>query len=104
MIKVSDLAEKEVVNITDGKRMGMITDLEVDLKKGKINAIIIPDSGRRIGLFSKELEYEIRWNQIKKIGEDIILVEIRDEPEPIKSTNSIDEVTYIPKQINKDEI
>jgi len=100
MLKASDLTEKEVVNITDGRRIGMITDLEVDLQKGKINAIIIPDSGRLIGLFSKELEYEIRWNQIKKIGEDVILVEIRDGSEQVRPSYS-DEVIYIPKEIAK---
>lgn len=100
MIKASDLTEKEVVNITDGRRIGMITDLEVDLQKGKINAIIIPDGGRLIGLFSKEYEYEIRWNQIKKIGEDIILVELKDEIEQPKTSYN-DEVIYIPKEIAK---
>lgn len=84
MIRASDLTEKEVVSITDGRKIGLITDLEVDLEKGKINAIIIPDSARLMGLFGKEMEYEIRWNQIKKIGEDVILVEIRDGAEPIK--------------------
>ncbi len=84
MIKASDLTEKDVVSITDGKKIGMITDLEVDLEKGKINAIIIPGGGRLMGLFGKELEYEISWNQIKKIGEDVILIEIRDRVEPTK--------------------
>jgi len=100
MLKASDLTEKEVVNITDGRRIGMITDLEVDLQKGKINAIIIPDSGRLMGLFSKEHEYEIRWNQIKKIGEDVILVELKDGSEQIKPSYN-DEVVYIPKEVAK---
>ncbi|MBU5677306.1 YlmC/YmxH family sporulation protein [Alkaliphilus sp. MSJ-5] len=99
MIKASDLTEKEVVNITDGKRIGMIADMEVDLQKGKINAIIIPDSGRLRGLFSKELEFEIRWNQIKKIGEDVILVEIKDGSEPLKASSSDEEVIYIPREV-----
>ncbi len=84
MIKASDLTEKEVVSITDGKRIGMITDLEVDLEKGKINAIIIPEGRRLMGLLNRELEYEISWNQIKVIGEDVILIEIRDRIEPTK--------------------
>lgn len=84
MIKASDLTEKEVVSIIDGKKIGMIMDFEVDLEKGKINAIIIPESGRLMGLFGRELEYEISWNQIKKIGEDVILIEIRDGMEPTK--------------------
>ena len=84
MIKASDLTQKEVVSITDGKKIGMITDLEVDLEKGKINAIIIPEGRRLMGLFNRELEYEISWNQIKVIGEDVILIEIRDSIEPTK--------------------
>lgn len=84
MIKASDLTEKEVVSITDGKKIGMITDLEVDLEKGKINAIIIPEGRRLMGLLNRELEYEISWNQIKVIGEDVILIEIRDSIEPTK--------------------
>ncbi len=104
MIKASELTEKEVVNITDGRRIGTITDLEVDLQKGKINAIIIPDSSRLIGLFSKELEYEIKWNQIKKIGEDVILVEIKNSSESIKPTYGDDEVIYLPKEIKKDNL
>jgi len=84
MIKASDLTEKEVVSIIDGKKIGMITDLEVDLEKGKINAIIIPEGRRLMGLFNRELEYEISWNQIKVIGEDVILIEIRDRIEPTK--------------------
>lgn len=84
MIKASDLTEKEVVCITDGRRIGMITDLEVDLERGKINAIVIPEGRKLMGLFNKEQEYEISWNQIKMIGEDVILVEMRDRIEPTK--------------------
>ena len=77
MLRASDLTQKEVINIADGKRMGLITDLEVDLKKGKINAVIIPDAGKFMGIFGKDHEFEISWDQIKKIGEDVILVELR---------------------------
>lgn len=104
MIRASELTEKEVVNIIDGRRIGTITDLEVDLQKGKITAIIIPDNSRVMGLFSKELEYEIRWNQIKKIGEDVILVELKDVVEPVKTTYSQEEVIQIPKEIKKDNL
>ncbi len=82
MLRASDLTQKEVINITDGKRIGLIADLEVDLKKGKINAVIIPDAGRFMGIFGKEHEFEISWEQIKKIGEDVILVELKGALEP----------------------
>ncbi len=82
MLRASDLTQKEVINITDGKRIGLIADLEVDLKKGKINAVIIPDAGRFMGFFGKEHDFEISWEQIKKIGEDVILVELKGALEP----------------------
>ncbi len=82
MLRASDLTQKEVINITDGRRVGLITDLEVDLNKGKINAIIIPSAGKFLGIFGKEFDYEISWDQIKKIGEDVILVEITSIVEP----------------------
>ncbi|WP_084280939.1 YlmC/YmxH family sporulation protein [Alkaliphilus transvaalensis] len=82
MLRASDLTQKEVINITDGKRVGLIMDLEVDLNRGRINAIIIPSAGKFLGIFGKELEYEIGWNQIKKIGEDVILVEMKSAVEP----------------------
>ncbi len=76
MIKASDLTEKEVVNINDGKRLGYITDVCVDLQLGKITAIIIPNDERLFGVFGKDYEYKIPWKGIKKIGMDVILVDL----------------------------
>lgn len=75
MIKASELTQKEVVNLIDGKKIGVITDVEIDLSKGLITAIIVPENERFMGVFGKEYDYEISWEEIKKIGEDVILVE-----------------------------
>ncbi|AKL95614.1 sporulation protein YlmC/YmxH [Clostridium aceticum] len=82
MIRASDLTEKEVINITDGRRLGLISDIDVNLEKGKINAIIVPNSEKFLGLFGKELESEVTWAEIKKIGIDVILVEVKSNIEP----------------------
>lgn len=82
MLRASDLTQKEVINIADGRRIGLIADLEVDLNKGKIDAIIVPSGGRLWGIFGREYDYEIPWEQIKKIGEDVILVEMRGIVDP----------------------
>ena len=73
--RVADLQKKEVINITDGKRLGFLYDIEVDLETGRIGSIIIPGGFRFFGLFGKGEEYIITFEQIKKIGDDIILVE-----------------------------
>lgn len=86
MIRASDLTEKEVINITDGRKLGLISDIDVNLEKGKIDAIIVPDHERVFGFFGKDYENEIRWAEIKKIGIDVILVEIKGNIELNKTS------------------
>jgi len=70
-----DLRQKEVINTNDGARYGFVSDLVIDEVEGKIKALIVPGPGRVLGVFGRDQEYRIPWNKIKKIGEDIILVE-----------------------------
>jgi YlmC/YmxH family sporulation protein len=76
MCRSSEFKQKEVINITDGRRMGFVNDVEVDLEDGRIQSVIIPGAGRLFGLIGKENEIIIPWENIKKIGEDIILVDM----------------------------
>jgi len=78
MVKISDLRMREIINIVDGRRLGMIKDIDIDLEEGKINAIILPGvgGGRFLGFLGKEEEIVVPWNKIKKIGADVILVEV----------------------------
>lgn len=77
-MKISELQAKDVVSISDGKRLGNIGDLDINLQTGKIEAIIIGGSGRGLGLFRRDEEMAISWNSILKIGEDVILVRYKD--------------------------
>ena len=74
-MRLSELQQKEIVNISNGKRIGMIIDVVVD-EKGFINTLILEEKIRR--KFNRE-EYSISWNQIVKIGDDIILVDTRNK-------------------------
>jgi YlmC/YmxH family sporulation protein len=78
MVKISDLRAREIVNIVDGRRLGFIKDIDIDLEAGRINAIILPGNigGRFLGLIGKEEEIIVSWDKIKKIGMDVILVEV----------------------------
>ncbi|MEW9122315.1 MAG: YlmC/YmxH family sporulation protein [Thermotaleaceae bacterium] len=78
MISTSDLREKEIVNITDGRRLGFVTDIEVNLEKGRLEALIVPGPGKFLGIFGKDNDFIITWHEIKKIGVDVILVELKD--------------------------
>ena len=76
MNRSADLRQKEVINISDGRRLGFVSDVEINLEDGKIEAIIIPAGGRLFGILGKDNEFLIPWERIKKIGEDIILVDM----------------------------
>ncbi len=78
MFKASELRQKEVISITDGKRLGFATDVEINIETGHIEAIILPSQNRFLGFFSKESDIIILWEKIKKIGTDIILIEINN--------------------------
>ncbi|MCX7922360.1 MAG: YlmC/YmxH family sporulation protein [Clostridia bacterium] len=78
MNRSSDLKQKEVINISDGRRLGFVGDVEINLEEGRIAAIIIPGMGRLFGIIGKDNELIIPWERIRKIGEDIILVDMDD--------------------------
>lgn len=81
MVRTSELRSKDVVNVTDGRRLGLISDLELDLELGRVTALIVPAPGRVLGLFGRERDYVIPWTQIRKIGVDVILVELPEVEE-----------------------
>lgn len=70
-----DFKHKEVVNIKDGKRLGYVQDVCADLETGKITSIIVPGSNRIMNIFSSSNDIVISWENIKCIGDDLILVE-----------------------------
>jgi YlmC/YmxH family sporulation protein len=81
-VRTSEFRAREVVNIVDGKRLGVIADVDVDLASGKIVALVVPGEGRFFGLFGRDEEYVIPWNRIRKIGADVILVEVKAFTDP----------------------
>ena len=70
-----DFKHKEVININDGKKVGNIIDIVID-KNGRSDGIIVEKSKFIISRFTNNGEIEIKWNQIERIGEDVILVNI----------------------------
>ena len=74
-----DFKHNEVVNIVDGKRLGFVQDVTADLESGVITSIIVPGNSKLLNLFAGNNDIVIPWQDIKCIGEDIILVEINKE-------------------------
>lgn len=73
-MRLSDLQQKEVVNIIDGKNLGKIIDAEIN-NEGQIGYFVIEQKKMFQRVFASNGEILIKFSNIKKIGSDVILVE-----------------------------
>ena len=72
----TDLKQKDVVNVRDGRRLGKPIDLVLN-ESACVEALVVPGQysvknmikGLREGII-------IPWNRIRRIGDDVILVEL----------------------------
>ena len=78
-IKFTQLQCKEVICICDGRRLGYISDVQVEVPEGIIRAIVVPGPCKFLGLWGQQDEYCIPWCCVKKIGPDIVLVDAKPE-------------------------
>lgn len=76
IIRFSELRCKEVINIPDGRRLGYVSDLELEAERGQILSLTVPCPSRFFGLFGAGGYYVIPWPCIRRIGDDLILVDV----------------------------
>jgi len=77
LVKISDLRMREVINVVDGRRLGPIKDIDINVDEGKILAVLLPGHQQRfMGFFGREEEIVVPWEKIVKIGIDVILVNL----------------------------
>lgn len=74
-MRLSDLQNKTIINLNDGKNIGNIIDLEIN-EDGTNKGLIVEKHKFIISSISNKKEILIKWDEIKKIGEDVILVNI----------------------------
>ena len=77
--RILDMGYKEVIDLRDGARLGYVGDVEIDIETGRVQSVVIPGRLRFFGLLGREAERVVPWEDIEKIGEDIILVRTRAE-------------------------
>lgn len=77
--RVTEMRCKEVINVKDGQRLGFISDVEVEIPEGRVCSVIVPGPCRFWGLFGRKDDFVIPWRSIRRVGEDIVLVEIEPD-------------------------
>lgn len=75
MFKVSELNKKDIVNLTDGAKLGAVKDIHIDPITGKVIAFVL-NNPRRFKLLSSGRDVLVPWSNIKKLGLDTVLVEL----------------------------
>ncbi len=81
LCSLNELKEKEIINVCNGKRLGYISNVEIELPCGEIRAIHVPIQNKCFS-FGKSEQIVIPWSGIEKIGEDTILVRLEHNPLP----------------------
>lgn len=78
---ITDLRDREVINICDGRRLGFVCDVEINICDGRVIALIVPGEQKllQIGCGGG---LRIPWDKIERIGDDIILVCCAELPPP----------------------
>jgi YlmC/YmxH family sporulation protein len=85
-MKLTQLQCKEVICVDSGRRLGYVEDVQIELPEGRVVALIVPCAGRLLGLGSIRQEFCIPFHCVRKIGPDIILVDI--EPDTCRVSRS----------------
>ena len=75
-MRICQLRQKDVSNCRDGMCIGNIWDVEFDMCTGKICNIIIPGPCTICGIFGREYEYVIPFCCIKRIGVDVVIIDV----------------------------
>lgn len=73
---MSDLQRKDIVNITDGTRLGKIVDININ-SDGYINSLVV-EPIKMLRRISYGSEINITFKQIVTIGSDVILVNLQN--------------------------
>ena len=77
LFSLNNLKNMEVIDFNKGKKLGFIADVKIDCDDNKILSIIIPEE--KTSWFGKAEDIEIHWENVVKVGVDVILVRIEKD-------------------------
>jgi len=82
---LSDLRNKEVINIKNGAKLGFVDDVEINTVDASVLALIVYGRPRFFGIFGRDDDIVIKCKDIDLIGEDTILVSFENLTTTTKS-------------------
>jgi YlmC/YmxH family sporulation protein len=85
-----ELVGKEIVNICNGSRLGVVgdSDMAINIDSGEIQSIILPRKSNFINLWVDRQHLVIPWEAVRKVGAEVIIVEL-DQSSPLYRRYSV---------------
>ena len=74
--RIIEMRNREVISVTNGRRLGVVCDVEIDTCSGKLTSIIIYGKPKLFGFLGREEDLVIPWEEIQVFGEETILVSV----------------------------
>ena len=71
---LSELTQKEIIDITDGTKIGFVDDVEMDLENSAVTSLVVYGRPRFFGLLGRDDDMIIRCDEISVVGKDTILI------------------------------
>jgi len=87
---LSDLAGKEIINLFDGAKLGLVGDADLDISlNGSVEAIILTSRGGFSGFWGSKGDRErehlsIPWQTVKKVGSEVIIIDLQNRTDRIR--------------------
>ena len=78
-VKFTQLQCKEVICLSNGQRLGFVSDVLVEMPEGKVSAIVVPGPCKVLGVAGRQEDFVIPWGAVCRIGPDIVLVDTKPE-------------------------
>lgn len=78
-MRLSELAEKRIINIFDGELWGLVgdSDLLIDPDSGRVVELLVPQGkGRR----NSGRQLSVPWSAVKKIGSEVVVIDMEEPP------------------------
>ncbi|HUV84799.1 MAG TPA: YlmC/YmxH family sporulation protein [Patescibacteria group bacterium] len=79
-MRFSKLSGKEIVSLPACERLGFLgdCDLTIDEETGRIKSLIVPENKNQLSFFIDRRYLEIPWDRVRKIGNDMIIIDFAD--------------------------
>ncbi|MDD4238996.1 MAG: YlmC/YmxH family sporulation protein [Desulfotomaculaceae bacterium] len=77
--KISELVQRDIVNLIDGSKLGAVKDVQIDVATGQLLALVLSSEKKYFGLLNAGRDVVVPWENIRKIGVHTVLVEVETQ-------------------------